>query len=162
MDNNLILNHFKSDVTDVKRKYSKTFYAYQMRVKGRLTEFDAQLDAMMNNWVENANQPEWLSILSTRTNVDQDLLMAFYESINLPYAVGLDIQYVLYMIKHLQSIMKEKLELMDSFFSTPINAENARKFVLPKEANVWTENGFEKFFTLVEMYVKGLPLLDIE
>lgn len=162
VDNNLILNHFKSDVTDVKRKYSKTFYAYQMRVKGRLTEFDAQLDAMMNNWVENANQPEWLSILSTKTSVDQDLLMAFYESINLPYAVGLDIQYVLYMIKHLQSIMKEKLELMDRFFSTPINAENARKFVLPKEANVWTENGIEKFFTLVEMYVKGLPLLDIE
>ena len=58
--------------------------------------------------------------------------------------------------------MKEKLELMDRFFSTPINAENARKFVLPKEANVWTENGIEKFFTLVEMYVKGLPLLDIE
>ena len=63
--------------------------------------------------------------MELQNTLHQDLLIAFYESINLPYAVDFDIQYVLYMIKHLQSIMKEKLELMDRFFSTPINAENA-------------------------------------
>lgn len=162
VDSDLILNHFKSDVADVKRKYGKTFYAYQMSVKGRTTEFNTHLDAMVGNWVENIEQPEWLSVLSAKTSVDQDLLMVFYESINLPFIADQGSQNVLHILGHLLSVMKENMELMDKFFSSSINAENARKFVLSKEINIWTESGIEKFFTLVEMYVKGLSLLEIE
>lgn len=162
VDSDLILNHFKSDVADVKRKYGKTFYAYQMSVKGRATEFNTHLDAMVGNWVENVEQPKWLSVLSAKTSVDQDLLMVFYESINVPFIANLDSQNVLYILGHLLSVMKENMELMDKFFSSSINAENARKFVLSKDINIWTESGIKKFFTLVEMYVKGLSLLEIE
>ena len=35
-------------------------------------------------------------------------------------------------------------------------------FRLSKDINIWTESGIKKFFTLVEMYVKGLSLLEIE
>ena len=133
-----------------------------MSVKGRATEFNTHLDAMVGNWVENVEQPKWLSVLSAKTSVDQDLLMVFYESINVPFIANLDSQNVLYILGHLLSVMKENMELMDKFFSSSINAENARKFVLSKDINIWTESGIKKFFTLVEMYVKGLSLLEIE
>lgn len=163
VDSDLILNHFKSDLAGMKRKYGKTFYAYQMGLKGKTAELNAHLDALVGNLLEkNVEQPEWLSVLSTKTNVDQNLLMIFYESINTPFIVDSDEQTVLYMLGHLKTVMKGKPELMDNFFSSLINSENARKFVLPKETNIWTESGIEKFFTLVEMYVKGYPLLEIE
>lgn len=150
MDSDLILNHFKSDVADVKRKYGKTFYAYQMSVKGRATEFNTHLDAMVGNWVENVEQPKWLSVLSAKTSVDQDLLMVFYESINVPFIANLDSQNVLYILGHLLSVMKENMELMDKFFSSSINAENARKFVLSKDINIWTESGIKSSLRLLK------------
>ncbi|MCL1627065.1 DEAD/DEAH box helicase [Bacteroides caecicola] len=163
-DNDLILKHFKVNVSDMKRKYGKTFYAYQMGLKGRTTEFNTHLDALVteNLLDENIEQSEWLSVLSAKTSVDPDLLIAFYESINLDFITGLDDHIVIYMLVHLKTVMKEKLDLMDKFFSSMNNSENAKKFVLPKETNLWTESGVEKFFTLVEMYVKGKSLLELE
>lgn len=163
-DNELILNHFKVNVPDMKRKYGKTFYAYQMGLKGNITEFKTHLDSLIteNLLDENIEQPEWLSVLSAKTSVDQDLLMAFYESINLDFITGLDDHIVIYMLVHLKTVMKEKLDLMDKFFSSLNNSENAKKFVLPNENNPWTENSIEKFFILVEMYIKGKSLLELE
>lgn len=163
-DNELILNHFKVNVPDMKRKYGKTFYAYQMGLKGSTMEFKTRLDSLIteNLLDENIEQPEWLSVLSAKTSVDQDLLMAFYESINLDFITGLDDHIVIYMLVHLKTVMKEKLDLMDKFFSSLNNSENAKKFVLPNENNPWTENSIEKFFMLVEMYIKGKSLLELE
>lgn len=163
IDKDLVLSHFKSDIDDVKRKYSKTFYAYQMSVKGRTSEFEANLDAMVEKLPEPIARPEWLLLLAAKTNVNQDLLMAFYESVS-PQLITVDVedQGILYILKHLKTVMKGKIELMDRFFSNSINAELARKCVTPEKNANWTAGGVEKFFSLVEMYVKGQPLLKIE
>lgn len=163
INSDLVLQHFKSNLADVKRKYGKTFYAYQMSIKGRTTELYTYLDTLVGNVLEeNIEQPEWLSVLSSKTSVNRDLLMIFYESVSLPFLVEYDEQIVLSMLNHLKTVMMGKPELMDHFFSNPINAGIVRKFLHPKGTDVWTGGGVEKLFMLVEMYVKGQPLQEIE
>ncbi len=162
-DKNLMQKYFNINLSDAKRKYGKTFYSYQMGLKDKTADFNTQLDALISeNLPEENVEQEWLSELSEKTSVDQDLLMTFYESIELDFVIGLDSPIVLCILDHLKTIMIGKRTLMDTFFSSLNNAETVKKIVLPKGVNSWTEGGIEKFFSLVEMYVKGKSLLEIE
>lgn len=160
--NSPVLNRIKGDRKEVRAKLSNSFYAYKMRCNGE----QKQLDKLLEQLVELAsNQDEnmsWLSVLSMKTGLNEDSINKLYELIDDEHAMSLaghTTQKILHWIKELLS---ENPDLMKSLLYNDLAEEKAKVVVGLNVANDWNQESIEKLFKLVEMYVNGEPLVNIE
>lgn len=145
----------------LRESMSHSFYAYKMQIEGKQDKLDRQV-AILAKIVSNKVSDPDVSMLAVKTRTSEEIVkILLYEMIGRDFMQvrGMSVRD---LIKWVSSLLSDHYELMDALLNNTYVSDNARKVVGMKEIQLWSKEYVEILFSMVDAYVSGAALLDME
>lgn len=157
----LKINNFREQTRDVLRK---SLFAYRLRKSQREKSIELRINRIMYIAAlldkENIEEP-WIRDVSFKTGVDVDIIRDFYQWLEhsiIDDVIALSVELT---IHYYCAWLLEKPYLLEQLLLTERSKRAVRKLLEGNEEKHLTQDGIKRLELLLEMYVSGATLAEI-
>lgn len=152
---------FHGSKESIAKHLHNSLFAYQMKKKGEEKAFQRMLDSFINNLPSEDNVCMEQSV-AEKTGIEENTVRLLFECISddqIPNVVGMA---AIDLLHNIMSILSANPSIFPKLFHSKIVEEQAKKLVgLPADVE-WTADAIGKLLRLIEMYISGSNLQEIE
>ena len=146
----------------LKSRMGKSFYAYKLKKEGRQTQFNLQMDNLVEILSGKKSSDGAVSGLAAKINVEESTIKTLLNVMTKMDAMSTLEMGVNELLDWMSWLLTENYGVIDILLGNEFGSITIKKTLGMKEDQPWDKATVEKLFNLVRAYVNGVTLLEVE